>query len=50
MTVTGDVGAIGFDIAVLTSLFDDWMDQGRDWLADNAVRLVLRALIIVAIL
>jgi small conductance mechanosensitive channel len=50
VTTTGDVGAIGFNFAVLSSLAEDWWSQGQAWLADNAARLIFRLLLIVIIL
>jgi small conductance mechanosensitive channel len=50
VTTTGDVGAIGFNFAVLSSLAKDWWTQGQEWLADNAARLIFRLLLILGIL
>ena len=50
VTATGDVGAIGFNFAVLGALAEDWWSQGQEWLADNAARLVFRLLLILGIL
>jgi len=50
VTTTGDVGAIGFNFAVLSSLAGDWWVQGQEWLANNATRLIVRLLLILGIL
>ena len=50
VTATGDVGAIGFNFAVLGALVEDWWSQGQEWLADNAARLLFRLLLILGIL
>jgi small conductance mechanosensitive channel len=50
VTTTGDVGAIGFDSAVLTSLVAEWAKQLNEWFSADGARLLAKFLVVAAIL